>query len=54
MIKLIRQSKEVETKDGIKRYTNFFIVLENGSYIPIKPAFKNDYKVLYVMSTEKE
>lgn len=54
MIKLIRKTKEVETKDGVKRYTNYFIQLENGSYIPIKPAFQNDYKVLYVVSTDSD
>lgn len=51
-MELVRMSKQV-TKDGeTKNYTNYYIKLDNGNYIPIKPAFNNDYKVLYVVSKE--
>lgn len=52
MISLFRETKEVVVDGVVKHYTNYFVQLENGSYVPVKPAFKNDYKVLYVLSTE--
>jgi len=52
-MRLTRETKKV-MKDGVeKKYTNYFLVLDNGNYIPIKPAFQNDYKLLYVISEEK-
>lgn len=51
MFELVK--KIVTTPEG-KHYTNYFLVLENGSYIAIKPAFKNDYKTLFVLSKDKE
>ena len=51
-MELVRMSKEVK-KDGEKKnYTNYYIKLDNGNYIPIKPAFNDDYKLLYVISKE--
>lgn len=52
MYKVVRKSVEV-LKDGVVRhYTNYFLVLPNGSYIAIKPAFDRDYKLLYVLAEE--
>jgi len=54
MLTLIRKSKTV-IKDGkVLHYTNYFLQLENGSYISIKPAFVNDYKTLFVLSTNSD
>jgi hypothetical protein len=51
--KITRKSVEVVQADGtIKRYTNYFLVTDTGSYVAIKPAFNNDYKTLYVLSTD--
>lgn len=33
-----------------KTYTNYYLVSDNGNWVAIKPAFLNDYKVLYVLS----
>ena len=51
-MELVRKSKQVITSDGeVKHYTNYYIKFENGNYVAIKPAFNNDYKSLYVLST---
>ena len=50
---LTRKTVEVVQSDGtIKHYTNYFLVTDSGSYVAIKPAFNNDYKTLYVLSTD--
>lgn len=47
------QAIDKKKNDGtIKNYTNYYLVGENGKYIPIKPSFDNDYKVLYVLATK--
>lgn len=52
--KLIRINKKVENKNSkeTKSYTNYYLQLSSGQYVAIKPAFKNDYKVLYVVATD--
>jgi len=54
MFELIRKTKNVEKDGKTLHYTNYYLQLPNGSYIPIKPAFDNDYKVLYVLAREVE
>lgn len=51
MFNLVRKS--VTTPEG-KHYTNYFLQLENGAYIAIRPAFNNDYKTLYVLAVEEK
>lgn len=54
-MKLIRKTVEITDKEGlVKHYTNFYLVFENGNYVPVKPSFKNDYKVMYVLATPEE
>ena len=51
--KLIKVSKKVKDKDGKElNYTNYYLELPSGQYVAIKPAFKNDYKVLYVVASD--
>lgn len=50
---LVRMKKSITNEIGeVKNYTNYYLILDNGSYIPIKPAFNNDYKVLYNLADE--
>lgn len=52
--KLVKVSKKVKDKDGKElNYTNYYLELPSGQYVAIKPAFKNDYKVLYVVATDR-
>lgn len=54
-MKLIRKTVITKDKQGQeKKYTNYFLELENGNYIAIKPAFLNDYKLLYVVSESRD
>lgn len=51
-VKIVRKQVTVN-KDGLTRhYTNYFLVLPNGAYLAIKPAFENDYKTLYILADE--
>lgn len=53
--KLIKISKKVVSKEDPKKelnYTNYYLELPSGQYVAIKPAFKNDYKVLYVVASD--
>jgi len=59
MLKLIKKQVEIEKVDALgnketKHYTNFYIQLDNGSYIAVKPAFQNDYKVLYIVAENEQ
>lgn len=49
-MKLVRKSVELEHNGEKRKYTNYYIVTDNGNYIAIKPAFNNDYKALYVLA----
>lgn len=42
--------KEVDSKT----YTNFYIQLPNGYYVPVKPSFSKDYKGMIVIATPLE
>lgn len=50
LIKVIRK----ETYKGINgknyNYKNYYIELNNGKFIAIKPTFKQDYKTLEILS----
>lgn len=50
---LKKQAKYISKKDG-KEHTcyNFFIRLENGKRMSVKPSFKNDYIVMSAIATE--
>ena len=51
MLLNLKSKKLVLEKDGvIKNYTNFYLETEDGTYVAIKPAFKNDYKILVVLA----
>jgi hypothetical protein len=51
-ITLVSKKVTVEVNGEDKNYTNFFLVTPNGKWVAVKPAFKNDYKVLVVLSKE--
>jgi hypothetical protein len=54
-MELIKKQNTVTKENGeVKHYTNFYLLFENGNYVSIKPAFKNDYKVLVVMATPEK
>ena len=51
MIKLVRRDVKDEKKDV--SFVNFFVVLENGNRIQVKPAFKDDFvKLLLIAERE--
>jgi len=35
-------------------WTHYYLVLENGNYIQIRPAFSKDYSKLRVLATKEE
>ena len=45
------KSKKATSKDGTKHYTNFYLVMDSGTYVAIKPSFISDYKTLVVLAT---
>ena len=51
-MELVRKTVEVEKNGEKKRYTNYYILTDNGNYVAVKPAFENDYKTLYVLSKD--
>jgi len=51
-MELVRKTVEVEKNGEKKKYTNYFLLTDNGNYVAIKPAFENDYKTLYVLSKD--
>ena len=48
---LTLKSKKTTSKDGTKHYTNFYLVMDSGMYVAIKPSFISDYKTLVVLAT---
>jgi len=51
-MELIRKSVTVQKDGETKHYTNYYLLLENGYYIPVKPSFEKDYKSLYVIARD--
>lgn len=50
LIKVIKK-ETYKGKDGnIYNYKNYYIRLDNGKMIAIKPTFKDDYKTLEILS----
>lgn len=53
-----RKSKETYDKGGSTyHYTNYYLVLDNGKYIQIKPAYTKDnsvYKMLDLIAYEEK
>ena len=42
----IQYQKDNETKTGY----NYYILTDNGNYVPVKPVFKKDYSKLFIIS----
>lgn len=51
-MELVKKSSKVEKNGEIKNYTNYYLKLDNGNWLAIKPAFLNDYKLLYVLAKD--
>lgn len=50
-MKLISKQHTYEGKDGIEKLGyNYYIVLDNGNRIAIKPSFSKDYSILFLLS----
>ena len=50
LIKVIKK-ETYKGKDGNDyNYKNYYIRLDNGKMIAIRPSFKNDYKILELLS----
>lgn len=50
-LNLVSKKVTVEKDGETKTYTNFFLETVDGQYVAIKPAFKQDYKVLVVLAS---
>ena len=50
MFKLVYDVKENEQG---KKFTQFYLVMENGNYIRIKNVFKDDFGKLRLLATKK-
>jgi len=50
MFKLVYDVKENEQG---KKFTQFYLVMENGNYIRIKNVFKDDFGILRLLATKK-
>lgn len=50
-MKLLRKKHAFKGKDG-KQYVgyNYYLAFDNGSVVAIRPSFKEDARVLYVLS----
>lgn len=53
-MKLLKKEVTVKVGEEEKHYTNFYLQLDNGYQVAIKPAFSKDYKSLVVIAEEKE
>lgn len=51
---LMKRKVEIQKDGETKHYTNFYLKLENGYLVPIKPTFSKDYKSLVVLATDLE
>lgn len=47
MYELVYKAK---TNEQGQVFNNYYLVLDNGKYLPIKPSFKEDYKVLRLLA----
>lgn len=47
-------SKQEKNKGEKVSTWNYYIQLDNGNYIAIKPSFKNDYKLLFLLAETNE
>lgn len=50
MYKLVRKDVKVTQGKEEKSFVNFFVVLENGNRIQVKPAFKDDFTKLLLIA----
>lgn len=41
-----------QVKKGEKTFTNFYIEVENGKMIAVKPSFTSDYRLLSLVAEE--
>lgn len=53
-MKLLKKKVVVGDGEEQKTYTNFYLELDNGYQVPIKPSFSKDYKSLVVIAETKE
>ena len=51
LIKHVNKAKQYKDKEGkMRNTTNYYLVMDNGTNICIKPAFKRDYPKLDVLA----
>lgn len=53
-VKLEKEKVQVQKDGETKNYTNFYLLLQNGYRVQVRPSFSKDYKSLVVIAVETQ